>query len=59
MLYTKEPVTVAGLEKLLGAKLFKEQAEDLVMKLPGKPAAVLESDKRPAYTAAAAAFAES
>ena len=40
MLYTKEPVTVAGLEKLLGAKLFKEQAEDLVMKLPGKPAAV-------------------
>ena len=47
---------MAGLEKALGKTVFGKTAEGLVEKLPGKPALVPESDKRPPYNAAAIAF---
>lgn len=56
MLYERKPVSVAGLEKALGKKTFAETAEDLVVKKPGKPALVPESDPRKPYNAAAIAF---
>lgn len=56
MLYERKPVSVAGLEKALGKKTFAEAAEDLVVKKPGKPALVPESDPRKPYNAAAIAF---
>ena len=56
MLYERKPVSVAGLEKILGKKPFAETAEDLVVKKPGKPALVPESDPRKPYNAAAIAF---
>ena len=56
LLYEHKPVSVAGLEKALGKAAFGKAAEGLVEKLPGKPALVPESDKRPAYNAAAVAF---
>ena len=58
MLYERKPVSVAGLEKILGKKAFAEMADGLVIKRPGKPALVPASDKRPAYSAAAVAFRE-
>lgn len=59
MLYERKPVSVAGLEKTLGKKLFAETAGGLWQKKPGKPALVPESDKRPEYNAAAIAFGRS
>ena len=56
VLYEEKPVSVAGLEKSLGKKAFAEAAEGLWSKKPGKPALVPESDKRPPYNPAAAAF---
>lgn len=56
MLYERKPVSVAGLEKALGKKAFAEAAEGLWAKTPGKPTLVPESDKRPPYNPAAAAF---
>lgn len=56
MLYERKPVSVAGLEKSLGKKAFTETAEGLWTKTPGKPTLVPESDKRPPYNPAAAAF---
>lgn len=56
MLYERKPVSVAGLEKALGKKAFAETAEGLWSKTPGKPTLVPESDKRPSYNPAAAAF---
>ena len=56
MLYERKPVSVAGLEKALGKKVFAETADGLWQKKPGKPALVPESDKRPDYNAAALAF---
>lgn len=56
MLWERKPATVAGLEKAMGKKAFADTAADLVVKKPGKPALVPESDKRPAYNAAAMAF---
>ena len=58
MLYERKPVSVAGLEKALGKKAFAEVAEGLWHKTPGKPTLVPESDKRPPYNPAAAAFGE-
>ena len=58
MLYERKPVSVAGLEKALGKKAFSEAAEGLWSKTPGKPTLVPESDKRPPYNPAAAAFGE-
>ena len=56
MLWERKPVSVAGLEKILGRKAFAELAADLVTKKPGKPTLVPESDKRPDYNPAAVAF---
>ena len=58
VLYEEKPVSVAGLEKTLGKKTFAEIAEGLWHKTPGKPTLVPESDKRPPYNPAAAAFGE-
>lgn len=46
-LYTKKFVSVAQAEKLIGKKN-RELITDLVVKPPGKPTLVPESDKRPA-----------
>lgn len=56
MLWERKPVTVAGLEKILGKKTFAETASGHVVAHPGKPTLVPESDKRPAFNAAAQAF---
>lgn len=56
LLWERRPVSVAGLEKALGKKIFTQAAGDLVTKKPGKPALVPASDKRPPYNPAAAAF---
>lgn len=55
LLYEQKPVSVAGLEKVLGKKAFKAYA-DLVETKPGKPSLVPDSDKRPAYLSPEAAF---
>lgn len=56
LLWERKPVSVAGLEKALGKTAFDEAAGGLWEKLPGKPALVPESDRRPPYDPAAAAF---
>lgn len=56
MLWERKPVTPPALEKALGKKTFTESAEDLVLKKPGKPALVPESDPRKPYNAAEMAF---
>lgn len=56
ILYEEKPVSVAALEQALGKKAFAEAAEGLWSKTPGKPTLVPESDKRPPYNPAAAAF---
>lgn len=58
MLWERKPVSVAALEKALGKKAFEEAAGGWVVKRPGKPTMVPDSDKRPAYVPAAAAFSE-
>lgn len=56
LLYERRPVSVAGLEKALGNPAFAQAAQGLWEKSRGKPALVPESDKRPAYLPAQAAF---
>ena len=56
LLWERRPVSVAGLEKALGKPAFETTAAGLWEKLPGKPALVPESDKRPPYAPAEAAF---
>lgn len=58
VLYERKPVSVAALEKALGKKVFAETAHGLWTKTPGKPTLVPDSDKRPPYNPAAAAFEE-
>lgn len=50
MLWEKKPLTLAQVEKLVGRKDFTDSVGDMVVKNPGKPALVKESDKRPAIT---------
>lgn len=50
VLYERKPLTLAQIEKEVGKKLFQETVGNLVTKKPGKPALVVESDKRPAIT---------
>lgn len=50
MLYERVPLTLAKLEKEIGKKPFTEMVGDFVVKNPGKPALVKESDNRPAIT---------
>lgn len=56
MLYERKPVSVAGLEKILGKKTFAEVAAEFVVSPPGKPTLVPSTDKRPAFNAAEVAF---
>lgn len=56
LLYERKPVSVAGLEKTLGKKVFAEAADGLWVKTPGKPTLVHDSDNRPPYSAANAVF---
>ena len=56
LLYERKPVTPPALEKALGKATFKEAADDLVEKKPGKPALVPAEDPRKPYNAAQAAF---
>lgn len=61
MLWEKKPLTLAQVEKLVGKKDFQDAVGGFVVKRPGKPALVKESDKREAITnkvTAAEAFKE-
>lgn len=61
VLYERRPLTPAQLEKALNdKKLYRELLEvpGYVFKEPGKPTLAPESDKRPAYSKAAAVFAD-
>lgn len=50
VLYEKTPITLAKLEKLMGKKTFADTVGEYVVKAPGKPTLVPESDKREAIT---------
>lgn len=50
LLWERKPVSLAQIEKLVGKKDFAMQVGDLVVKQPGKPTLVPESDKREAIT---------
>ena len=50
MLWERKPLTAPQTEKLIGKRDFQESVGDFVIKKPGKPALVKESDKRPAIT---------
>lgn len=58
LLWERTAVTPPKLEKALGKKVFTESAADLVETKPGAPTMAPESDKRPAYAPAQAAFQE-
>lgn len=61
ILWERKPLTLAQVEKVVGKKDFESYVGELVVKKPGKPALVKESDKRPAITnkvTAAEAFQE-
>lgn len=58
MLYDYKPKSLSELEKLLGKKDFAATVGDYVIKPPGKPTLVPETDKRPPYSPAAVDFAE-
>lgn len=50
MLWERKPLTLAQVEKLLGKKDFQDAVGEFIVKNPGKPALVKESDKRDAIT---------
>ena len=50
LLYERKPITLSAVEKLLGKKRFAELLDPLVVKPPGKPTLVPETDKREAIT---------
>ncbi|MFZ5645788.1 MAG: DUF2800 domain-containing protein [Bacillota bacterium] len=50
LLYNREPLTLAKVEELLGKPKFNELLTAYVIKPPGKPTLVPESDKREAIT---------
>lgn len=57
LIYERKLITLTAMEKLLGKKPFTELLGDLVVKPAGKPALVVESDPRPAYSPAESDFA--
>lgn len=57
LLYERKPLTLSAAEKLVGPKRFNEVASSFVVKPPGAPTLVPESDKRPPYSSAAQDFA--
>lgn len=50
ILFERKPLTLAQAEKVVGKKEFNDLVGDLVIKNPGKPTLVKESDKRPAIS---------
>ena len=61
VLFTREPITLAAAEKLLGKKQFNELLDTYIVRPPGKPTLALESDKREAINltpTAAEAFSQ-
>ena len=50
MLWEKKPLTLAQIEKMTGKKDFAEAVGEYIVKKPGKPTLVKESDKREAIT---------
>lgn len=50
LLWRREPLTLAQIEKAVGKKRFAELVGTLVVKSPGKPTLVPSYDKRPAVT---------
>lgn len=60
LLYERKPVSLTGVEGLLGKKEFNNLLSDYVIKPPGKPTLAPEGDRRQPYRAADAAadFAE-
>lgn len=50
VLWERKPLTLAQVEKVVGKKDFDTFVGDMVVKAPGKPALVKESDKRMAIT---------
>lgn len=50
VLWERKPLSLAQVEKVVGKKEFQELAGNYVIKKPGKPALVEESDERPAIT---------
>lgn len=50
MLWERKPVTLAGLEKIMGKRQFLDAMAPYVTAPPGKPTLVAETDKRPAIT---------
>ena len=57
VLYNTVPITLTECEKLLGKKSFTEMLERHIVKPPGKPTVVKESDAREKYSPAASDFA--
>ena len=60
LLYERKPLSLAGVEKLMGKKTFTELLSSYVIKPPGKPTLAEESSKKPPYhpVDAVADFAE-
>lgn len=58
VIYDRVPKSLSQLEKMLGKTTFAEMLGNQVIKPTGKPTLAEESDKRPAYNAAAIAFKE-
>ncbi len=50
MLYERKPVTLAGLEKIMGKRQFLDALGEYVATPPGKPTLVKTDDRRPAIT---------
>lgn len=57
LLYERKPITLTGVESLLGKVKFSELLADCVIKPLGKPTLVPADDKRPAYNSTVADFA--
>lgn len=52
----KELLGITAMEKAITKKTFTAELSDLIIKPPGKPALVLESDKRPEYNSSEGAI---
>lgn len=56
LVYERKPKSLSELERLMGKAEFKEKLGDFVVKPQGKPTLALSTDKREAYSSAAADF---